>query len=127
MGIFLLCSCLWMHFITFLYNIVTAYRSIFRNFALVNKSLADGHALQQRHNNYKKYKTTMKKTFSVSGMKCSHCAANVENALKAVKGVVSAEAHLEDKTVTVEFDGQQTSEADLKAAVDATGRYELTD
>lgn len=60
-------------------------------------------------------------------MKCSHCAANVENALKAVKGVVSAEAHLEDKTVTVEFDGQQTSEADLKAAVDATGRYELTD
>ena len=61
----------------------------------------------------------MKKTFSVSGMKCSHCAANVENALKAVKGVVSAEAQLEDK--------QQTSEADLKAAVDATGRYELTD
>lgn len=60
-------------------------------------------------------------------MKCSHCAANVENALKAVKGVVSAEAQLEDKTVTVEFDGQQTSEADLKAAVDATGRYELTD
>ena len=69
----------------------------------------------------------MKKTFSVSGMKCSHCAANVETALKAVKGVVSAEAQLEDKTVTVEFDGQQTSEADLKAAVDATGRYELTD
>ena len=58
----------------------------------------------------------MKKTFSVSGMKCSHCAANVENALKAVKGVVSAEAQLEDN-----------SEADLKAAVDATGRYELTD
>ncbi|HCJ46051.1 MAG TPA: copper resistance protein CopZ [Prevotella sp.] len=69
----------------------------------------------------------MKKTFNVSGMKCSHCAANVENALKAVKGVVSAEAQLDDKTVTVEFDGQQTSEADLKAAVDATGRYELTD
>lgn len=69
----------------------------------------------------------MKKTFNVSGMKCSHCAANVENALKAVKGVASAEAHLEDKTVTVDYDEQQTSEADLKAAVDATGRYELTD
>ena len=62
----------------------------------------------------------MKKTFNVSGMKCSRCAANVENALKAVKGVA-------DKTVTVEFDEQQTNEADLKAAVDATGRYELTD
>ena len=60
-------------------------------------------------------------------MKCSHCAANVENALKAVNGVASAEAQLEDKTVTVEFDEQQTSEAALKAAVDAAGRYELTD
>ncbi len=70
---------------------------------------------------------TMKKTFNVSGMKCSHCAANVENALKAVNGVASAEANLNDKTVTVEFDEQQTSEAALKAAVDAAGRYELTD
>lgn len=69
----------------------------------------------------------MKKTFNVSGMKCSHCAANVENALKTVKGVANAEAKVEDKTVTVEFDEQQTNEADLKAAVDATGRYELTD
>lgn len=69
----------------------------------------------------------MKKTFNVSGMKCSHCAANVENALKAVHGVASAEANLNDKTVTVEFDEQQTSEAALKAAVDAVGRYELTD
>ncbi len=69
----------------------------------------------------------MKKTFNVSGMKCSHCAANVENALKAVHGVASAEANLNDKTVTVEFDEQQTSEAALKAAVDAAGRYELTD
>lgn len=69
----------------------------------------------------------MKKTFNVSGMKCSHCAANVENALKAVNGVASAEANLNDKTVTVEFDEQQTSEAALKAAVDAAGRYELTD
>lgn len=69
----------------------------------------------------------MKKTFNVSSMKCSHCAANVENALKAVNGVASAEANLNDKTVTVEFDEQQTSEAALKAAVDAAGRYELTD
>lgn len=69
----------------------------------------------------------MKKTFNVSGMKCSHCAANVGNALKAVNGVASAEANLNDKTVTVEFDEQQTSEAALKAAVDAAGRYELTD
>jgi copper chaperone len=69
----------------------------------------------------------MKKTFNVSGMKCSHCAANVENALKAVNGVNNAEACLEDKTVTVDFDDQQTGIAELKAAVEETGRYELTD
>lgn len=69
----------------------------------------------------------MKKTFNVSGMKCSHCAANVENALKAVNGVNNAVACLEDKTVTVDFDDQQTGIAELKAAVEETGRYELTD
>ena len=29
--------------------------------------------------------------YAVSGMKCVHCKANVENALKALNGVVSAE------------------------------------
>ena len=45
-----------------------------------------------------------KKVFAVSGMKCVHCKANVENALKAVAGVRTAEASLEDADVTVEYD-----------------------
>ena len=32
-----------------------------------------------------------KNVYAVSGMKCVHCKANVENALKALNGVVSAE------------------------------------
>ena len=33
-----------------------------------------------------------KNVYAVSGMKCVHCKVNVENALKALNGVVSAEA-----------------------------------
>ena len=33
--------------------------------------------------------------FAVSGMKCVHCKANVENALKSLNGVKSAEANIE--------------------------------
>lgn len=66
-----------------------------------------------------------KKTFSVSGMKCVHCKANVEKALLAVKGVASAEADLESAVVTVEYDEALATPADLKQAVDGCGRYEL--
>ena len=44
------------------------------------------------------------KTFSVNGMKCGHCKANVEQAILALEGVSRAEANLEEKSVTVEFD-----------------------
>ena len=38
----------------------------------------------------------MKQIFSVSGMKCVHCKANVENAIKGITGVFAAEANLEE-------------------------------
>lgn len=66
------------------------------------------------------------KTFNVSGMRCVHCKANVENALKALQGVSSAEASLEEKNVTVSFDESAVKENDLKDAVDNAGRYELS-
>ena len=64
------------------------------------------------------------KTFNVSGMRCVHCKANVENALKALGGVSAAEASLEEKNVTVSFDESAVKETDLKDAVDNAGRYE---
>lgn len=68
----------------------------------------------------------MKKTFAVSGMKCGHCKMNVENALKAVAGVSSAEANLDAANVTVDYDEATVKPEQLKAAVDNSGRYELS-
>lgn len=66
------------------------------------------------------------KTFTVSGMKCEHCKANVEGALKALDGVSCATVSLADKNVTVEYDEGSVSPAQMKEAVDNLGRFELT-
>lgn len=68
----------------------------------------------------------MNKTFTVDGMKCPHCQANVENALKAVAGVRSAKADIEAKSVTVDYDDAQVAPEQLKQAVDEAGHYEMT-
>lgn len=67
----------------------------------------------------------MKKTFQVNGMRCPHCKAHVEDAIKALPGVTDAVASVEDKQVTVDFDEAQSSEKDIQKAVNDTGRYEL--
>ena len=46
----------------------------------------------------------MEKKMVVEGMKCIHCKASVEKALKAVEGVSGAEVDLESKTATVFLD-----------------------
>ncbi len=66
------------------------------------------------------------KTFEVSGMKCGHCKANVENALKALDGVRSANVSLADKNVTVEYDESTVSPAQMKDAIDNIGHFEMT-
>ena len=68
----------------------------------------------------------MNKTFKVDGMKCVHCKANVENAIKSLAGVVSADADLDAKCVTVDYDESQVAPEQIKQAVDAAGRYELS-
>ena len=67
-----------------------------------------------------------KKIFSVSGMKCVHCKANVENAIKALNGVNDAVADIDAKNVAVDFDESVVNDSDIKDAVDNSGRYELT-
>jgi len=66
-----------------------------------------------------------KNVFAVNGMKCVHCKANVENAIQSLVGVQHAEANLEAKNVSVDFDESRVKEADIKAAVEGAGRYEL--
>ena len=59
-------------------------------------------------------------TLTVTGMSCTGCEANVEEALRSVDGVENAEADHEADTVTVETDGDVSGDA-LAAAVEDAG------
>ena len=58
-------------------------------------------------------------TIGVEGMMCKNCKAHVEKACSAVEGVKSAEASLENKNVTVLFDGLVDVEQIKKNIVEA--------
>lgn len=57
----------------------------------------------------------------VEGMHCAHCQANVEQALKAVKGVRAATVDLEQKTATVTVKAGKVSVETLQTAVIEAG------
>ncbi len=62
-------------------------------------------------------------SFTVNGMMCEHCKKRVEDTLKAIDGVVSANADLEAKKVSVETSREVDIDT-LKAAVKGAG-YEV--
>ena len=62
----------------------------------------------------------MEKKMLIEGMKCMHCRASVEKALKGVAGVTDAEVDLETKTARILADTDVTDEA-LMAAVKEKG------
>ena len=53
----------------------------------------------------------MEKKMLIEGMKCMHCKASVEKALKGVAGVTDAEVDLEAKTARIVADSDVTDEA----------------
>ena len=59
-------------------------------------------------------------TITVDGMMCNNCKAHVEKAVLSVKGVKSAEAVLDTKTLTV-IAKQSVSESDIMGAITAAG------
>ena len=59
-------------------------------------------------------------TFGVEGMMCNNCKAHVEKALLSLKGVKSAEASVDNKSVTVVAKASVEEKA-LKEAVIAAG------
>ena len=59
-------------------------------------------------------------------MKCEHCKAHVEEALKALEGVEAAEASVGGQNVVVTYDEASVTPDQLKQAVDQSGRYRLT-
>ncbi len=69
-------------------------------------------------------KTTIQKTFPVTGMSCAACAARVDKTLNRQEGVDSASVNYAAATATVSYDASQCSPEALQQAVQAAG-YDL--
>ena len=65
-----------------------------------------------------------KQTYSIEGLKCQHCKARVEEGLKKMDGVTMADANVEKKQITIEYDPERNSISKIQDAVDDLG-YEL--
>ena len=66
-----------------------------------------------------------KTTFSVGGMTCASCAANIEKALAKVPGVISVNVNLASEKATVEYLAGEAGMADFKRAVESAGYHVL--
>ena len=60
-------------------------------------------------------------TFNVGGMTCASCAANIENALGKVPGVVSASVNLASEKATVSYLRGEAGLAEFRRAVESAG------
>lgn len=67
---------------------------------------------------------TLKEEFPVLGMGCAMCAARVEQALRAQKGVAQATVNFAAQTVLVQYDNQAYTTSQLQRCVQAAG-YDL--
>lgn len=61
------------------------------------------------------------KSFGVGGMSCSNCVKTVENGVKRLNGVKSAEVFLMQKSMTVEYDENVLTDKEIIAAVKKMG------
>ncbi len=62
----------------------------------------------------------------VSGMDCAGCAAKIERSLEGLSGVVEVSVSAATERLTISYDAQQITEADIKKRVENLG-YTLTD
>lgn len=67
------------------------------------------------------FATDVKAEIKVSGMTCGACSVSVKSALTRVKGVKSADVSYEKGVATVVYDDQQTTEQQLREAINKTG------
>lgn len=58
-----------------------------------------------------------KTSFKIEGMHCGSCAIMIEQALSKTPGVTAADVNYATAEASVEFDEQQTTEADLRNVV----------
>lgn len=75
----------------------------------------------KNHGGIVMFDKTEKLVLAVDGMHCNHCKARVEAAIKAVKGVRSAEADLASATAEVVFVPAKVQPEAIAEAVCAIG------
>jgi copper chaperone len=68
----------------------------------------------------------MTHTYSVKGMTCSGCAANVRKALESVAGITKVEVEQQAGRAVVSM-GKHVNTSVLQQAVKESGPYELND
>lgn len=61
------------------------------------------------------------KTYLVPNMSCAHCKARIEKEVTGLKGVEAADALVESKVLTVQFNDQVVDSAAIEAAVAEAG------
>ena len=61
------------------------------------------------------------KTYLVPDMSCAHCKARIEKKVTGLKGVEVADALVESKVLTVQFNDQVVDSAAIVAAVAEAG------
>lgn len=66
----------------------------------------------------------MKRTIPVIGMACSACSANIEKKLNSLNGITSVSVSLPSRSALVDFNPDEVSLTDMKAAINAIG-YDL--
>ena len=60
----------------------------------------------------------MKKTYSIENLECTNCAMKIENGIKNIDGVISANVNFLLQKMTVEFDDKNDSGVIFKQILD---------
>lgn len=63
-------------------------------------------------------------SLQVEGMSCMHCVSAVKNSVGSLPGVSKVEVDLTGKKVTIDFESEQVSLDQIKAAIEDAG-YEI--
>ncbi|SDC05653.1 copper chaperone CopZ [Shouchella lonarensis] len=65
-------------------------------------------------------------TVQVEGMSCGHCVAAIEKAVGGLTGVTQVHVSLEDKTVAVTYNEQETNIQSIQEMIEDQG-YDVQD
>jgi copper chaperone len=63
-------------------------------------------------------------TLSVPDISCGHCKSSIEGAVGPLEGVTSAVVTIDDRSVSIDYDGSDTTMEEIVSAIDEQG-YEV--